>query len=225
MLVLSGALWDLHDNMIQGPRMHVCMLCCRRAYMCLSALSISACVHDASSCTPAPHGTLWSGCALHSGLSLQFRTMRSLFRPVSAVFYGAATLFHSYALLQVLDVRVPGSGSSHSPGVVNMPWPGCHLLAAAGYGSCVAAGGCKGVRAWDVRVSSSSNSGGHAAGSNSDTTLLLDSHMPNREPVSLLHLDRVQLVAATSASALHSPASIAVWSVPAGQRVKLLSST
>lgn len=87
------------------------------------------------------------------------------------------------------------------------------------HGSIIAAGGCKGVRAWDVRVTSSNK------GSKGASTELFSSRMPNGEPVSLVHADRVELVAATNTSALHSPASIAVWSLPCGQRVQLLSST
>jgi hypothetical protein len=77
-----------------------------------------------------------------------------------------------------------------------------------------------------VRTSSSNSGGNCRIGSSSSvSTELLSSRMPNGEPVSLLHVDRVELVAATSTSALHSPASIAVWSLPCGQRVQLLSST
>lgn len=130
-------------------------------------------------------------------------------------------------LSQVIDVRTPGSGSSTSQGVITIEWPECHLAAATAYGTIVAAGGCRGVRAWDVRTSSSnSGDGGRRNGSGSGvSTELLSSRMPDGEPVSLLHVDRVELVAATSTSALHSPASIAVWSLPCGQRVQLLSST
>jgi hypothetical protein len=38
-------------------------------------------------------------------------------------------------------------------------------------------------------------------------------------------LSRVRLVAATSCVVLHSPASVAVWSIPDGQRLQKLSST
>jgi hypothetical protein len=41
----------------------------------------------------------------------------------------------------------------------------------------------------------------------------------------LLNLSRVRLVAATSSVVLHSPASLAVWSIPDGARLQKLSST
>jgi len=125
--------------------------------------------------------------------------------------------------LQVLDVRTPGSAGSTTRGVATVSWPSCHLAAAAAHGTIIAAGGCRGVRVWDVRMTgdSSSNSSRGSGVRNE----LFTSRMPNSEPVSLLHMDRLELVAATSTSALHSPASIAVWSLPCGQRVQLLSST
>lgn len=137
---------------------------------------------------------------------------------------------------QVFDVRAPPSSSATSQqGVATVYWPGCHIAAAAAHGTTIAGGGCKGVRAWDVRMASSntasaSSGGGAGAGDGGGSggghhTPLVSSRMPNSECVSLLHMERVQLVAATSKSVLHSPASIAVWSLPSGQRVQLLSST
>jgi WD40 repeat protein len=64
-----------------------------------------------------------------------------------------------------------------------------------------------------------------ASPSSSSSRVLFSAHMPNNQPVTSLQLSRVRLVAATSRVVLHSPASVAVWSIPDGQRLQKLSST
>jgi WD40 repeat protein len=145
--------------------------------------------------------------------------------------------------IMVLDPRFKGGGlgGAGSSGVSKVQWPSGSLNCAAAYGSMLAGGGRKGVRVWDIRMpplqqnssSSSSNSScrhpaaaaGASTTSSSSSSVLFSAHMPNNEPVTSLHLSRVRLAAATSRVALHSMASVAVWSIPVGQRLQQLSST
>lgn len=158
----------------------------------------------------------------------------------------AAVGSHAFMLL---DIRMQGSNSSASAAVLRVQWPSGTLDCASAYGSMLAGGGRKGVRVWDVRApphsanSATHGSGCHApdpgrlaakavaphnlgsASSAGSSRVLFSAHMPDHEPVTAVHLSRVRLVAATSKAVLHSPASIAVWSVPSGQKLNQLSST
>lgn len=123
-----------------------------------------------------------------------------------------------FVAAQVLDCRVAPSSSAVTHGVLRLPFKG--LSTAAACGNIVAAGGREGVRAWDVRMCSSS----HSSSGGSSSSLLLSGTLPSKAPVTLLHLDSLKLVAASHQTQLHSAAGVAVWSLPECHRVDVPSS-
>lgn len=124
-----------------------------------------------------------------------------------------------------------GCGAAPGRGVITVEQPSGSIKAAAAHDTYLAAACSKGIRAWDLRFCNSSgnasSSTNNSSNSNSSRSgLLFVRRMPDSaQPVCQLHLDRVKLVAASSAALLHSPGGIAVWSMPGGKLLQQLSST
>lgn len=121
--------------------------------------------------------------------------------------------------LLLLDPRAPG-------GVVTwLMTPRGRVHAAAAHGSLLAAASRSSVQVWDARQLPTNTTRSSSGGGQQGCPALYRLTTPGGWTVNRLLVDRVKVVAATSAVVLHAHSSIAVWGLPEGRLVNQLSCT
>jgi WD40 repeat protein len=124
--------------------------------------------------------------------------------------------------VELLDVRC------HKPVAWLRHTPGSRVVCAAAHGPCIATGGGRSARVFDLRRvgGGAGDAGGREAGAAAAAAarLFTITH-PRQLPVASLHLDRLRLVTAGAQVQLHAQHSVFVWDAEDGRPLAQHSST